>query len=509
MSVEVMSLAECTATSMRPSSSASSSSFTKTPRSPISPNGLVRSRSPAVVIGTSAISMPGRAQRCGGQLRLRQREPDAARRRPGRASSTSRPSSAEQVPDRGSAYASPSSVGGRLLHPHGRQVQELVHDLRGHRLDRAALALGQASSRSPPSPARPARISSARARSDAIAGTTSSDACHSRNRSASCRDDRLGPLGLARGGREASRRRRPRGRRCRRGSSRRARATAGSTSRGTAMSMKKSGRPLRRRDVPGRDQEPGALVDETTTSTSPSSAPTSSSASAVPPKRVASSGARLACGSRRTRSRRRAPRGCPAASSLDLAGADEQDRRPVRSPKTCCASAAAADETDAGLSPIAVSVRTCLPDVERLAEDPVEQRPVRAGLVGVAHLAEDLALARDERVEPGGDAEEMQRRRVVVHAGRASDLGSPSERLRRALARPRSGSVVREVELGAVAGREADRLAAPASCRASAAARRDRARRARAARPGDGGATCRRGRGVMRSGPRAARAARR
>ena len=59
-SVEVMSLAECTATSMRPSRSASSSSLTKTPRLPISPNGRVRSRSPAVVIGTSAISRPGR-----------------------------------------------------------------------------------------------------------------------------------------------------------------------------------------------------------------------------------------------------------------------------------------------------------------------------------------------------------------------------------------------------------------------------------------------------------------
>src|SRR5438067_45010 len=44
---------------MRPSSSASSSSLTKTPRSPIWPKGLRRSRSPAVVIGTSAISRPG------------------------------------------------------------------------------------------------------------------------------------------------------------------------------------------------------------------------------------------------------------------------------------------------------------------------------------------------------------------------------------------------------------------------------------------------------------------
>jgi hypothetical protein len=52
-----MSFDECTATSILPSSSASSSSLTKTPREPISPNGFVRSRSPAVVIGTSAISI--------------------------------------------------------------------------------------------------------------------------------------------------------------------------------------------------------------------------------------------------------------------------------------------------------------------------------------------------------------------------------------------------------------------------------------------------------------------
>ena len=58
-----MSFAECTATSMRPASNASSISFTKTPRDPISPNGRERSRSPAVVIGTSAISTPSRRSR--------------------------------------------------------------------------------------------------------------------------------------------------------------------------------------------------------------------------------------------------------------------------------------------------------------------------------------------------------------------------------------------------------------------------------------------------------------
>ena len=41
VSLEVMSFAECTATSMRPASSASSISLTKTPRAPIWPNGLL------------------------------------------------------------------------------------------------------------------------------------------------------------------------------------------------------------------------------------------------------------------------------------------------------------------------------------------------------------------------------------------------------------------------------------------------------------------------------------
>ena len=141
---------------------------------------------------------------------------------------------------------------------------------------------------------------------------------------------------------------------------------------------------------------------------------------------------------------------------------------PSRSPKTCAASAAAADETDAGLSPIAVSRAHALADGERLAEHAVEQRPRRAGLVRGAHLAEDLALAGHERVEPGGDAEEVQRRRLLVQA------------------------VERAVE----------RLAARAA-RSAASARAPRRRRRRTARCG-----CRsRGRRASPSEPRASAAA--
>ena len=98
--------------------------------------------------------------------------------------------------------------------------------------------------------------------------------------------------------------------------------------------------------------------------------------------------------------------------------------------------------------------------MERLAEDPVEQRPGRPELVRDPHLAEDLALARHERVEPRGDAEEMVRRGAVVQpVERRLDLG-PERRERRdrillGLLRVVGG----EVELGAVAGREADRFA--------------------------------------------------
>ena len=52
--------------------------------------------------------------------------------------------------------------------------------------------------------------------------------------------------------------------------------------------------------------------------------------------------------------------------------------------------------------------------MQRLPEELVEERPGRARLEGRPHLAEDLALAGDERVEPGGDAEEMERRRLVA-----------------------------------------------------------------------------------------------
>src|SRR5215203_2162630 len=132
-----MSLAECTAMSIRLSSSASSISLTKTPRAPISPKGFVRSRSPAVVIGTSAISRPGRRSRAAPisawmSASLLPREPI-------RTSIVLEP---EEVADDVRVHAA-LSTGRRLLHPHGRQVEQLADDLSRERVDGPAILLRQ------------------------------------------------------------------------------------------------------------------------------------------------------------------------------------------------------------------------------------------------------------------------------------------------------------------------------------------------------------------------------
>src|SRR5262245_39086877 len=119
-----MSLAEWTATSTRPSSRASSISLTKTPRVPISPNGFVRSRSPAVVIGTRAISTPGPRRRDAASSAWM--SASLLPREPIRTSIVLEP---EQVADDVRVHAALGARRG-LLHPHGRQMEELADDLR-------------------------------------------------------------------------------------------------------------------------------------------------------------------------------------------------------------------------------------------------------------------------------------------------------------------------------------------------------------------------------------------
>src|SRR5207244_6879782 len=87
---------------------------------------------------------------------------------------------------------------------------------------------------------------------------------------------------------------------------------------------------------------------------------------------------------------------------------------------------------------------------QRLAEETVEQRPRRSERVGGANLPQDLRLATNARVEPGGDAEEVPGGLVV----RAPVKGAidVAENARRPLLRARPG----DVELRPVAGREAN-----------------------------------------------------
>src|SRR5581483_10135816 len=90
--------------------------------------------------------------------------------------------------------------------------------------------------------------------------------------------------------------------------------------------------------------------------------------------------------------------------------------------------------------------------MQRVPENAVEQRPSGAGVVRRAHLAEDLSLARDERVEPRGDPKEMQCCRVVAQAvERRLELGEGFDGC--ALGRVRVVGL--DVQLGAVARRQA------------------------------------------------------
>ena len=104
--------------------------------------------------------------------------------------------------------------------------------------------------------------------------------------------------------------------------------------------------------------------------------------------------------------------------------------------------------TDRGLAPNALAER------QRLAEDPVEQPSGRDGLERSTHLAEDLAFARDERVEPRRHPEQVQGGVLVVQT---------VEHVVERLAGKRGQCVCRvllettaEIDLGAVARREAD-----------------------------------------------------
>ena len=218
------------------------------------------------------------------------------------------------------------------------------------------------------------------------------------------------------------------------------------------MSMKNSGRPRRAGTSSARRTWSAELVDETTTSISARCAGTSESAIAEPPKRSAS--CRPVSSVRFATYAIRAPRDArlPAASSpirpapiehhpppVEVAEHLRRQRRGGRADRRRALA-------DRGLRPHALA------DRQRLAEHPVEQRPRRHRLVRGADLAEDLPLPGNERVEAGGDPEQMQRRRLVAQAVEHAverDAGELLEHRHDALV-----VAVREVQLGPVAGRE-------------------------------------------------------
>jgi hypothetical protein len=156
------SFALCTARSARPSSSASSSSFTKSPLPPTFASDTSLSRSPVVRSGTSSVATPSRSSirrathwvwvSASWLARVAMRSgfiprPARARAAP-RARGPSRPPPRRARRDRPARRApAPPEVREALLalrllaQPRHRRVQDLVHDRAGQRLDAAARLL--------------------------------------------------------------------------------------------------------------------------------------------------------------------------------------------------------------------------------------------------------------------------------------------------------------------------------------------------------------------------------
>ena len=83
----------------------------------------------------------------------------------------------------------------------------------------------------------------------------------------------------------------------------------------------------------------------------------------------------------------------------------------LRSVKICRARLTAAKATDTGLSPIAVSVRTCLAVLKACWNRRCQQFAGAPGFPGglerAFHLAEDLRLAEHQRVQAAGDRQQV------------------------------------------------------------------------------------------------------
>ena len=134
----------------------------------------------------------------------------------------------------------------------------------------------------------------------------------------------------------------------------------------------------------------------------------------------------------------------------DLAGADDQHAPALESPEDLPRQRhrreadrhRAFAERRLGADALADAERP----VKQLAQHRPGAAPAGGGLERVLHLSEDLRLADDQRVEAGGDAEQMLRRRLVAEREqvRREALGRQrmvvAEERDDVLARPRRGS---------------------------------------------------------------------
>ena len=336
-------------------------------------------------------------------------------------------------------------------------------------------AAARSSSESGPSFASSAaRIASACARSEAIAGTTSSEARHSRKRSASSTTSRSATLGLgaAAGQRLGD-----------------DRLEVVDVVEVAAVELVHGGVDVARdgdvdeeqraaavrRDVAGVDQEPRrsgrgehdvdvAELARDLVERERLRRRTASRARGRPRR----------CGWRRTRSWRRAPRGSRRRARRSARRRRAAPSRPVEIAEDLRRERGGGGRHRGRALADRRLGAHALAELERLAEDAVEQRPGRGGVERRPHLAEDLALAGNQRVEPGGDAEEMDRRGLVVHP-----VGDRARAARRRAPRARR----------APASRRRRRGRPRCGCRSRG--RRRRRARAPARRPARAGATTR------------------
>ena len=187
------------------------------------------------------------------------------------------------------------------------------------------------------------------------------------------------------------------------------------------MSMRKSGRPLRSgrtsSTCSARQDEPGALGRRERRCPTSRGGRRCSRARALAAEASASE---RAASAERLATKRPAPaRGEVGDASSPVSPAPmSRTWRSRSSPNTCSASAAAAEETEAGSRRSrSRCARACRS--KRLPNRRSSSGPGAAPVVRGAHLAEHLAFAEDDRVEPGGDAEEVARGIVIVRGGRA------------------------------------------------------------------------------------------